>query len=176
MWLVFLHGPPGCGKLTVGRELAELTGFRLFHNHLVVDLLNSVFEFGDAPFVELREQIWLDVFRHGCAAETSLIFTFAPERTVRPDFPERAAATVLGSGGRVLFVELSCPEPELERRLADPSRAGFGKLQSAERYRQLRDARSFEFPPLPADLRIDTGSLDARAAAEVISAELGVLG
>ena len=45
MWLVFLHGPPGSGKLTVGRELQSITGFRLFHNHLVVDLLESLFEF-----------------------------------------------------------------------------------------------------------------------------------
>ena len=29
MWLVFLHGPPGAGKLTVARELETQTGFRL---------------------------------------------------------------------------------------------------------------------------------------------------
>jgi len=63
MWLVFLHGPPGSGKLTVGRELQSITGFRLFHNHLVVDLLESLFEFGSAPFVKLREELWLSAFR-----------------------------------------------------------------------------------------------------------------
>ncbi len=175
MSLVFLYGPPGCGKLTVGRALAELTGLRLFHNHLVVDLLTSVFEFGSVPFVELREQIWLDVFRHTCAEGGSLVFTFAPERTVQGDFPERVRATVRDAGSRVLFVELTCAESELERRLADPSRAAFGKLRSAERYRELRAAGSFEFPPLPADLRLDTGSLDPRAAAEAIAARLGVI-
>ena len=39
MKLVVLHGPPAVGKLTVARELARLTGWRLFHNHLVVDAL-----------------------------------------------------------------------------------------------------------------------------------------
>jgi len=34
MNLVFLHGPAASGKLTVGRELSRLTGYRLFHNHL----------------------------------------------------------------------------------------------------------------------------------------------
>ena len=39
MKLVILYGPPGVGKLTVGRELAARTGFKLFHNHLTVDLV-----------------------------------------------------------------------------------------------------------------------------------------
>ena len=43
MQLVFIHGAPAVGKLTVARELAALTGFRLFHNHLTVDLAGSVF-------------------------------------------------------------------------------------------------------------------------------------
>src|SRR5262245_61805419 len=55
MDLIFLHGPAASGKLTVARELVTLTGFRLFHNHLVVDALTAVFGFGTAPFIRLRE-------------------------------------------------------------------------------------------------------------------------
>ncbi len=62
MKLIFLHGMPGVGKLTVATELAKLTGFKLFHNHLTVDLVTSLFEFGSQPFIELRERIWLDTF------------------------------------------------------------------------------------------------------------------
>jgi hypothetical protein len=36
--LIFLHGLPGFGKLTDARELAKLTRFKIFHNHLAVDL------------------------------------------------------------------------------------------------------------------------------------------
>ncbi|MBD0327065.1 MAG: AAA family ATPase, partial [Pyrinomonadaceae bacterium] len=49
MKLIFLHGLPGVGKLTVARELAKLTGFKVFHNHLAVDLVESLFEFGSQP-------------------------------------------------------------------------------------------------------------------------------
>ena len=43
--LVFLHGLPGVGKLTVARELAQLTGYKLFHTTTsAVDLVGSVFE------------------------------------------------------------------------------------------------------------------------------------
>ena len=46
MRLVVLYGPPGVGKLTVGTELSELTGFKLFHNHLTVNLVTSVIHSG----------------------------------------------------------------------------------------------------------------------------------
>ena len=77
-----MYGMPATGKLTVAQELARITGYKLFHNHLVVDLLLSVFEFGSTPFVEMREQIWLSVFAHaGRSGMEGLIFTFAPEAT-----------------------------------------------------------------------------------------------
>ncbi len=169
---MFLHGLPGSGKLTVGRELQSITGFRLFHNHLAVDLLESVFEFGSAPFVELREQLWLSVFREAARSNLSLIFTFAPERTVRRSFPAAAESVIRSEGGRVLFVALSCAESELERRLSDASRSAFGKLSSAERYRELRDAGTFEFPPLRRDMELDTGALSPLESAKKVSARL----
>ena len=172
MWLLFLHGPPGSGKLTVARELETLTGFRLFHNHLAVDLLESVFEFGSLPFVDLREQLWLSVFRQAARTEVSLIFTFAPERTVRPAFPHAAESAIRSEGGRVLFVALRCPESELEHRLPEPSRSAFGKLRSVERYRELRDSGAFEFPPLRADIELDTGVLSPTEAAQLVRAGL----
>jgi cytidylate kinase len=51
MELVFIHGPAGSGKLTVARELSRMTGLRLFHNHLTVDAVTAVFDFGSEPFV-----------------------------------------------------------------------------------------------------------------------------
>lgn len=39
MKLVFIYGMPAAGKLTVAKELAGLSGYKLFHNHQVVDLL-----------------------------------------------------------------------------------------------------------------------------------------
>jgi hypothetical protein len=172
MWLVFLYGPPGVGKLTVGRELHALTNYRLFHNHLVVDVLESVFEFGSPPFIELREQLGLAVFREAARRRVSLIFTFAPERTVRSHFPSEAEAAVKLAGGRVCFVSLHCSEAEIQRRLVEPSRASFNKLTSPDRYRELRDSGAFDFPEMRADLTIDTGSLSPSMAAERIRAGL----
>ena len=62
MRLIFIYGMPAPGKLTVAQELAKLIGYKLFHNHLVVDLLLLTNEFGSATFVRLREKIWLGFF------------------------------------------------------------------------------------------------------------------
>ena len=51
MKLIFIFGMPASGKLTVAKELSRLTGYKVFHNHLAVDLLLSVFEFDSRPFV-----------------------------------------------------------------------------------------------------------------------------
>ena len=115
MKLIFLHGAPAVGKLTVAEELARLTGFRLFHNHLTVDLVTSLFRFGSEPFIELREQIWLAAFREAAKNDASLIFTFNPESTVRENFIQKAVDEVRRRMGRIDFIELVCDEGELEQ-------------------------------------------------------------
>jgi chloramphenicol 3-O-phosphotransferase len=166
--LVFLHGAPAVGKLTVARELAGLTGFRLFHNHLTVDLVTSLFPFGSEPFVALREQIWLAAFAEAARNNVSLIFTFNPERSVRERFIQDAIDAVQGAGGQIVFVKLTCAEPELERRLEDESRKEFGKLSSVEQYRSLRDAGAFQFPKLPNGITLDTTNTTPTATARLI--------
>jgi chloramphenicol 3-O-phosphotransferase len=156
MKLVFIHGAPAVGKLSVARELATLTGFRLFHNHLTVDLVSSVFPFGSEPFVLLREQVWLSVFSETAKNDISLIFTFNPESTVRERFIDDTVRVVESAGGQVYFVELTCAQGELERRIEDPSRKEFGKLCSIEQYRALAAAGAFHFRELPTGLSLDT--------------------
>jgi acyl-CoA synthetase (AMP-forming)/AMP-acid ligase II len=175
MRLIFIHGPAASGKLTVARELARLTALPLFHNHLVVDAVAALFPFGSAPFVRLREETWLAHFREAAEADHSLIFTFAPERTVRPEFIARTIETVESRGGRVVFVALTCAPDEIERRIEAPSRAQFGKLASKAFFRELQGAGAFDFPPLPdSGLTLDTGALAPEAAAVKIRDFLGL--
>jgi replication-associated recombination protein RarA len=44
--MVVIYGPPAAGKLTVGQALAELTGSRLFHNHVTEHAARALFDFG----------------------------------------------------------------------------------------------------------------------------------
>jgi adenylate kinase len=174
--LIFLHGLPGVGKLTVARELAKLTGFRIFHNHLAVDLVESVFEFGSSPFVELREKIWLDVFTQAVAAGlNALVFTFAYDRTVQRSFIGNTRKIIESAGGEVLFVELRCSAAELERRIEQPSRQRSGKVSSLGQFRELKESGAFVDPGIPIErLVVDTTVLSATYAAGQIARELGL--
>lgn len=150
MKLIFLYGLPGTGKLTIARELAYITGYKLFHNHLAVDLLLSVFEFASTPFVELRESIWLSVFEGaGAIPLPALIFTFNPENSVQRSFIENMMRTVSSFGGQVLFVEIKCELQELENRIDTSERRNHKKLVSLELFRKLKADGVFDSPKLP---------------------------
>ncbi len=174
MKLLFLHGPPAVGKRTIAREVAARTGWRLFHNHLTVNLALAVYDFGTPGFIALREQIWQLVFRRALADRLpGLIFTFNPENSVPQTFIDGLFAEVTASGGAVIAIELTAAEPELERRMANAARRDHGKLTDLSLYRQLRDAGVFRTPVIPsARLRLDPGTLAPAAAAARIVALL----
>jgi hypothetical protein len=174
MRLVFIYGMPATGKLTVAQELAKLTGYKLFHNHMVVDLLLSSFEFGSAQFVRLREKIWLGVFREAARANVpGLIFTFNPEKTVGAGFVAQAVETVANGGGRVDFVELVCPLDELRGRMASESRLKYRKLASLELFDKLEADGVFDTAHMPkAAVTIDTSVTAPAEAAEQIRSSL----
>jgi hypothetical protein len=156
--------------------VAQLTGYKLFHNHLAVDLVESVFEFGNRPFVEVREMIWLTMFSRAAEEHLAgLIFTFAYDRTVRSNFIEETRRAVESEGGRVSFVELRCSAEELERRIEQPSRREFGKLNSVARFRELKEAGVFVVPRIPADgLVVETDGISAAETAVEIVSRLGL--
>jgi hypothetical protein len=171
MRLIFIYGTAAAGKFTVGRELSRLTGVALFHNHLIVDAVASVFPFGTEPFVRLRERFWLQTFTEAAQAGRSLIFTFQPEPTVQPGFVDRVRQAVEGFGGSMLLVALDVSPEEQERRIDSASRFQFGKLVSRDLLRELRDGFDASMATMPrADLRIDTEVCDPQGAAARIRA------
>jgi hypothetical protein len=175
MKFVFIYGPPAAGKLTVARELSALTGFSLFHNHLIVDAVASVFPFGSERFIRLRETFWLTMFREASEAGQSLLFTFCPEATVTPAFPDRVRGTVEAVGGELLLVRLALTTEEQERRIGNDDRIGFGKLRSLDLLRRIRgELLACEAAMPPAALTIDTGLVEPAAAAQLIAQTFGL--
>ena len=161
--IIVVHGLPAVGKLTVAKELAELTGFKLFHNHIVVDLLLSVFDFGSPSFVKLREEMWLSVMNEAVRTRSvrGLIFTFAPENTVTPGYFDKLIASTEALGGEILFVKLICKQEDIEARMNSDSRQDHKKLKSVELFRQLQVSNTFECGGLPevSGITLDTSAL-----------------
>ncbi len=57
MKLVFLHGAPAVGKLTVAKALLRIVPGRLMDNHAAIDLALTIFEFGAPGFWELVHEV-----------------------------------------------------------------------------------------------------------------------
>src|SRR4051794_6453417 len=131
--LLFLHGPPGCGKLTIAKELTTLLpSYKLFHNHLTVDLLLSLFDFGTPQFIKYRESMWLELMGEAIGCGSDVIFTFCPESTVAASFVKSLQDIVHAQGGKCHFVSVECPLEVLVQRVESDSRKQFKKLSSGE--------------------------------------------
>lgn len=175
MKLIFIWGGAASGKLTIGRELARLTGLPLFHNHLVVDALLERLPFGDPEFIRLREAMWMAGFETAATSGQSMIFTFAPEGTVDESFPQRVVDLVNSLGGEVRFARLVISPEEQERRIANDSRKEFRKLVSLDLLRELRASFLEAEAAMPAaDVVIDTELDSPAAAAQQIAEALGL--
>ncbi len=169
MIVVFIHGPAASGKHTIGTLVSEKLGLPLFHKHLTVDLVKTLFEFGSQPFIDLRATIWREAFKAACEVQRSFVFTFNPEMTVEASLVDEMVSLVADAGGVVRYVELTCSDEEIVRRLGNDSRRRFGKLTDASIYTEFKALGGFEFPPLPTPLIcIDTEAMSAPVAAKRI--------
>ncbi len=170
MHLIFVYGPPAAGKYTVSKRVAELTGLPLFHNHLVVDAVAAVFPFGSDNFVRLREQFWMDSFAAAVADDRSMIFTYQPENSVAPDFPQRVQALVEAAGVHVTFNHLDLSRDGQLARVANADRANFGKLRDIDILKANLDQFEACTNAMPKpDIRIDTSQTAPQRAAEMIA-------
>lgn len=175
--LIFIYGLVAVGKYTIGRELAARTGYRFFHNHLVVDTALSIYEFGTPGFIALRETLWREVFLRAAQDKDvlpGLLFTFTPESSVSQEFIDWLFGDYAAAGVRIFSVNLLASEAAIEQRLDADSRRTFGKLTDLALYRRARDAGIFRAPTIPrTDLTIDTESCSPADAAAQIAQALG---
>jgi hypothetical protein len=147
--LVFLYGPPAVGKYTVGTELAAQTGFRLFHNHLTVNLVSAVFERDSEVWLRLLRGFRRDILTEAARHDVSLIMTSVFNGTSENAEAWRTMLEpVQAEGGSVLFVQLTCERDELFRRLTHESRRALDKLVDSGRLADLLD-RFDMFSPAP---------------------------
>jgi RNase adaptor protein for sRNA GlmZ degradation len=176
MNLIFIYGPPAAGKLTVAKEIADLTGYKVFHNHLSIDCVKPVFEFGTPTFYKLIEKIRLDVINEAARENVSLIYTFCYAKDLDDPHIDKVLEVVEKHGGEVCFVLLRCKREELEKRVVKESRKKFGKANNLHILNELLDKYEL-FQPINArkSLVVDNTDLLPREAARQIAEHFKLL-
>jgi hypothetical protein len=169
--VVYLYGPPGVGKLTVARELVALTGFRLLHNHLTVNLVSTLFPYGTADFTRLLRQFRLMMMEEAARANIDLVVTNVNTGSAdQRAFIQSLTEVVAAGGGTTAFVQLACQRDVWLTRIASESRLVESKPTDPDLILCLFENKD-PFARLPFEplLTLDTTHLSpADAAAQIV--------
>ena len=190
MHLLCIIGPPAVGKMTVGRAVCDLTGFRLFHNHMSIEPLLGVFDFDSPSFRRINTLIRREVIAEAVRADLpGLVFSFAIDfdRAGERELLQELVAPVEAAGAPIDVVELYAPQTvrlsreggddrmdhKRSKRDVEWARAHVVELET--RARLASDpARDADLLPGHRHLRLDNAHDDARATAERIVTGLGL--
>ena len=73
---IMICGPQAVGKMTVGQELAKLTGYKLFYNHMTIEMIRDIFDYDKKIFLKMNTIIRNNVLKEFSKSnEKGIIFT-----------------------------------------------------------------------------------------------------
>ena len=169
MKLILIYGSPAVGKLTVAGEIAKRTKAKVFHNHLTIDAVAPVFEFGTEPFWKLVHQFRIETVAEAARRNVDLIYTFCYAQGSDDAHVAAITKAVEDNGGEIRFVLLKAEKSEIENRVMAQSRRNSSKLKNVEMLNDMWKKHELFSPvPLRESLIIDNTNLSAEDTARQI--------
>lgn len=141
MKMVYIFGPQAVGKMTVGQELAKITGLKLFHNHMTIDLVSNFFSYSSKEGKDLVEKYRMEMFNAVAKSNLEgLIFTFQWCFEEKEDWEQiRKISNIFKeNGGEIYYVEL---EATLEERLKRNETSN--RLENKPTKRNIQQSKQF---------------------------------
>ena len=69
-------GPQAVGKMTVGQELAKITGYKLLYNHMTIEMVRLIFDYDKEAFRKINSIIRYEIFKEFAKSnQKGIIFT-----------------------------------------------------------------------------------------------------
>lgn len=185
--LVIILGPHAVGKMTVGQELARITGLRLFHNHMSIELARKLFVHSEKEWSILNETIRKTVFELFAKGDfPGLIFTYMCAFDLQSEFDYlQNVIDLFRSNGASCYVVELCADFEerlvrnkSENRLLHKESKRNLEWSEAEMRKTSEEYRlnSYDGEDLPFDnyVKIDNTALSPEKVAEMIISEFNL--
>lgn len=113
MKFIILLGPPAVGKMTIGQELTKALDYKLFHNHLSIELALKISWYGSPEFKKINEGIRQLVFKTVAESKEikGFIFTLVMAFDLQEDWDylNNTAKIFESHGWDIHYVELYAP-------------------------------------------------------------------
>lgn len=184
MKCIVIFGPSAVGKTTVGRELASRIGFRLFHNHMVIELVHNFFTWTDNEFWRLVGDIRARIFqeiRDSKIAGVVFTYVWALDQDEDHDELMRYIAALGVTLESVFFVELAAEQKErlvrnrhplrlAEKRTKQNTQESEKFLLDSEMKYKLNSNGDFRYPN--QHIKLETTEISAADAADKVYDEL----
>jgi hypothetical protein len=109
MKLVIIFGPHAVGKMTVGQELAKITGLGLFHNHMTIDIVLDLFKNMPQERSRLTNLFRKEIFEaYSGSEEYGMVFTYMWALDCKEDWDYIYTVEEIfeSKGGTIYYVEL----------------------------------------------------------------------
>ena len=169
MKLVLIYGPPGVGKLTVASELAKLTGYKLFHNHLSIEFVKSIFEFGSKTFNRLVIKFRYEMLESAAKDGINTIFTLVYRKDYDDKYIRKLMRIIESYDGEMVFVRLHCSDKKLLERIKGRSRSKYSKIKNTNEFKELTSKNDLKSAiSFVKSLTLDTGRYTPEESARKI--------
>lgn len=180
MKFITIIGPQAVGKMTVGQELEKLTGLKLFHNHMTIELVSKFFDYSSKQGKKLVHSFRMQIFEEVAKSDLEgLIFTYILAFNMKEDeeYYNKIKDIFLKEWAQIYLVELEADLEERVKRNETENRL-LNKPTKRDiewsKKNLLKDVERYRLNSLPGEiqeenyLRIDNTNLSAEEVAKII--------
>ena len=169
MKLFVVYGPPAVGKLTVAKELAKITNFKVFHNHVTIDFIEQFFKFGTDKFFKYNTFFRKQFLKIAVKENINLIYTFCYAKGYDEKYINYLLRFSKMNKVKIHFVNLMTNKEILFERVKGESRKKYGKAKTRKSMKEMFSKwELFHSIPNVDSLVIDNTKLSAKKTAEKI--------